>query len=65
MMVLLPEVKPSKVDVNLKDDDIKALNKNLPALASQFNVKADSKTNESLNEKCSKVMSFDKWVKLN
>lgn len=65
VIATLPEVKPSKVDVNLKDDDIKALNKNLPSLASQFNVKADSKTNESLNEKCSKVMSFDKWVKLN
>jgi len=58
----LPEIKPTKGDINLSDDDIKLLNKNLPSLASQFNVKT---ANESLNSNSVKVMSFDKWLDRN
>lgn len=60
-VVTLPAVEPKEGDTKLSDTDLATLNKNLPLLANQFNVKVES-TN-SVKE--SIILSYKNWISKN
>lgn len=78
-VVALPEVKPSKEDTKISNDDLAVLNKNLPSLAKEFNIAStgNSGENKPANENHStvisnrqtnnskNVMSFSNWLNKN